>query len=242
MRTQPFYILTLVGGGNIIIGDPATKINDLNSFFTTAGIGVGVVLLVVGVIKLIMSLIDENPKGKMDASIFIGISAFFLGMSTVVETFKVDSTTTVTNVTEKILTIIADICQYAGFALFVVTILLLIMAFAQEQPESMAKASTSAAVALGLTTVSSLIDVVKEQVFPSIESGADAAGSITDIVVSFISSTVGYVGITLVPLGVFKLIYSIRSEDTQERNTAIKILAVGVTLTAFKGVLFAFGI
>lgn len=170
------------------------------------------------------------------------MGGFFLGMSTVVKTFKVTSSSTVADVTGKILSIIADVCLYAGFTLLIVTIVMIIMAFSQENSDAMAKASTTAAVAIGLLSANGLMKAIKNSVIGNVASGADASGNLASIVISFITGAVSYIGITLIPLGLFKLIYSIRQEETAERNTSIKLIVVGVACTAFRLILHAFGI
>ena len=190
-----------------------------------------------------MSFADENTKGKMDASIFLGVGTIFLGMSTVVNVLKVNSSTTVSSVTLQILTIIQSVSIYAGVALLAVSVFLIIMAYANEQAETMSKSSIAFGVSAGLLGAGSLVQAIRSAgIINKVSSGQDATSGFITVVKNFVSYVSGYIGFALMGYGVFRLVYSIRNEDSQDRNTSIKILVVGSVLTSLKFILGYFGI
>lgn len=240
---KAMYIIANVGGKNISRSSTTKAINNLNDIFIAAGVAVGVVLLILGIIKLLIAYTDENSKSKMDASIMLGFSAFFLGISTVVKTLSIKETSTVTNITEKILKVIQSLCMYAGIVLLISAIFLMILAISQEQADAVSKASTMMGVSAGLMGTSYLVKLITEkQLISAISSGSDVSGKIVSIVVSFFERAVWYAGSAMFIMGIFKLVYGNRNEDAAERQSALKIMAVGGALTAFGAVLSFYGL
>lgn len=223
-------------------GNATGGITGLNQILIKAGVAVGVILILIGVIKLIMALADENPKGKMDASIFIGIGALFTGISAVAEAFTISDGTSLTGITNKLIDVITNLCLYAGIIMALIMVITLIMAFTQEQPENISKASTIGMVAFGLLGARALAIMIKQFVVPGISSGTDTSGGAVFVIVSFVASAVQYGGFLMMLYGIVRLVMGIREESSPDKLTGTKLTVVGGILTGISTALKMFGI
>lgn len=245
-------LLSTFGPGATGWQDYATleeSVTGLNSILTSIGVAIGGIIIVFAVFKLITSFTDQNAMSKMQASMLFGIGAFFMMISKVVEALDIsgslDSTnglsTMVTNIFEDVL---SPVIYWIGLVFLVISVFLLIMSIAHESPEEQIKAQTGLGIGIGCIGSNSIIRVINHLVNKALSSGLET--SVADYAIaiagSCITSVAFYIGLFFVATGIFRLILSIRTEDSKEREHAIRFLVIAIALISFSAVLTLFGL
>ena len=261
-----FSLQTLCDVGNITVykDDIGSSVSGLNSILTTIGSGIGGVCIAIAVVKLIMSIAEENSKARMDATIMFGVGIFFLSMTTVID-FLLPTETNEDGVTsiaipntiallKRILALIGSTLSWAGGILACLSILLFITSIAQENAEAHSKAAMQMGVAIGLLSFQYITDTIITAISAFSYSNANtnvmapgktpltAAEFAVSVAVSFIGNVCTYIGGGITLMAIFKLIYSIREENSKDRESAFKFLMVGVAFLGIMGIFKLIGI
>lgn len=232
-------------GHNIQLYETAGEaVAELNGFLKTIGVSIGVILLLVGIVKLIMASMDENPKDKKDASVLFGVSVMFISISNVLATLGVEditSATSVETVASRVIELISSVLSYAGMALAVVSIVTLILSITQENPEQQASGIKLLFTAVGLLTSVALATEIKADLLSSrlIERTPE---DYINTAIKWFAYVMSYAGVGFVIIGVFRIILGIRTEEAKDRETGEKFLIVGIALLSFWAILSFFGI
>ena len=233
------------------IGDPSAiqaggtageAVADFNNFLKTIGVAIGVIILLVGIVKLIMASMEENAKAKQDASLLFGISIMFISMSSVLTSLGVENingNTTVQAVASNVIGLLGNVLTYAGAILAIVSIVTLILSISQENPEQQASGVKLLTTAIGLLAANSLVSAISEKLLAESEV---AATDYMDIAVGWFADIITYAGGGFVLIGVFRIVMGLRTEDSKERENGIKFLMVGIAFVAFRAILELFGI
>lgn len=221
-------------------GSEATA--SLNTILTSAGTAVGAIVAVVGIIKLMLSLADQNAVSKQQSSLLIGVGIFFLSVSTIVNELNIAGAASGANgqnqIGATIINIIGKMLSWSGALLVVVAIIMLILSIAQEQAESKAEAARLLGVGIGLLSVTAITSLLSAKV----SGGALAATDVVDIGINFLMRASTYIGGGLVIMAVWHLVNSIREEDAKEKSVAIRFAMAGIALISIRPVLYGFGI
>lgn len=226
-------LLLSIGGSKIVTYEGAAAADKLNNILTSAGMGVGGILVALAVMKLVMAMGDENVMSKANASIMLGTGIFFLSLSTIVELIGLTGTiggSTPRIIAGNVIEIIGHLMEYAGGAMAVLGIFQYIMSIAQEQAESVQRATT--VIGIGIALLSS--GLVLGSIAIETRAGILTGNRTVNLVIDFIAGTATYIGGGMVIMGIFKLVNSLRQEDTPERNKAILLLVTGIGLISFR--------
>jgi hypothetical protein len=233
------------GDGWSVSTDAASSVTNLNKIFINIGVGIGALIIALAVLKLILSFSDQNSMSKMQASMMFGVGIFFMGISKVVDVLSVTDTTTVSGIVSTILTgLLGPIFTYIGAIVTVLAVFALIMSIAHENPDEQTKAQTLLAIGVACLGANSILNALDKIVMVATQDSAATVAP--DLVVklggSVISGVAFYIGMFALILSIFRLIMAIRTEETRERDTAIRGLMVGIALISFGGVLTLFSL
>lgn len=232
-------LLDTIGGANITVTTGAKSVDGINKILIGIGTGVGAVLIVIAVIKLVMAISSEQAAGKSQAGMMLGTGVFFMSMAAVVNSLGINnlSNQTADQMAKNVITIICTLCTYAGGAFAIIGILDLILSIVNEQPEGKANAAKFLGGAAGLLAANALGTTIKGHI-----GGTTDANSIVKDVGSFLGKTASYIGAVFVLMGIWYLINSIRQEESRERDVAIRFFIAGIGLIAARAVLINMGL
>lgn len=240
------YAIIDVGGSNIkqtLTGQEATeKITDI---LTNVSSGIGAILVAVAVMKILLSMADENAKSRADAAMMLASGIFFLCLSGVLTMLGLDTgeLASIDTVVENILSVIANFFVYAGIVMLVLTIITLIMSIIQEQPEQQARGVTMLGISIAMLSAKILVDSILEIAFEGgVLKEAVSSQDVINTMMDFLIGVASYIGGGFVIFGILRIVMGIRTEDSRERDSGIKFLGVGVALIAFRIVLGFFGL
>ena len=229
-----YIMLVSVSSGGV------DKITSLNDILTGAGKAVGAIICVVGVVKLVMSLADQNAVGKQQASLLIGVGSVFASISLIVKELDIAGAAGSTNganaIGASVINILGAMVSWAGAVLAVVGVFMLIMSLVQEQPEQKAEATKFLGVSIGLISISNMTRMF------AINMTAVTAERARLIVVTYITKISTWVGGFMVLMAVWHFVMSIREEDSREKTIAIRFAMAGIALIAMKAVLSSMGL
>ncbi len=227
MSSNELYALLRIG--DITVSGAGSSVKALNDILVGAGIAVGVIIITVAIIKLIIGLAQERPDQTSQASLMFGVGAIFVSITKVMSILQLDSInsdTTANVMAVRVLNIIAALLNIAGIIIAVIAIVYLIMAMANEQPESKMTGSKLLMLAVGFLSAQALADRMAIR----ITSKTTGAMSYIYDVVGFIANVASYAGAAIFGLGIWYFIDSLKSEDAKERDHARRFLMVGVAL------------
>ena len=213
------------GGG---MGAAKSQVTTLNSTVQGFAGAVGAVLIAVAILKYIMSMADESPQSKMNATLMLGGGIFFISMSGVLSVLDLNanSTPSADTVAKHIVDILASLITYAGGGLLALGVFMYVMAISQENPDQQHKASTI----LGISTCMLAFASFKNSIKDFVTSGdGDSAVSLA-------------IGGGILVLAVFRFVMSIREENSQDAHKAVLQFGVAIALLGFSGVLKLFGL
>lgn len=228
--TQP-----TAGGGMNAAKSQVTILNSTVQGFAGA---VGAVLIAVAILKYIMSIADESPQSKMNATLMLGGGIFFISMSGVLSVLNLNgnSIPTANGVAKHVIDILASLITYAGGGLLALGVFMYVMAIAQENPDQQNKASTI----LGISTCMLAFASFKSSIKDFVTNGS--GDSAVSLAISCITGVATIIGGGILVLAVFRFVMSIREENSQDAHKAVLQFGVAISLLAFSGVLKLFGL
>lgn len=229
--------------GKIQTGSGASSINSLNDILIGFGTAIGVIIITVGLIKLVMSLSEQNANAKQSASLLIGTGIFFISVTQVINALDITNNAQSGNtqaIALKIVELISNLVSWAGGVLLAIAVIQMVMSIAQERPDDKVDATKLMGVSIGLLSVCTVAKTIASSAFRT-ASGGDGS-TVLRLVVTFIANIATYVGGGYVVLGVYHLISSIREDDSREKVVAIRFLLVGIGLISIKAILRYFGL
>ena len=242
MNNLVFTLLDIgeIGGSHIkTVSNPGQAVNGINEIMTNIGIAVGVVIILWGLVKLLMSFATENPADKQQSSLMFGVGVVFISISQILKTLALEeilknhSANATYFVAQKIIGIICVFLSYAGAILAVMAIINLIMAFVQEQPESRASGAKQAGVAIGLLSISGLGNAIKSKLGARNHNITDYMSDI----IGFIANTVTYIGVFFAIMGIWYVANSFRNEDGVDRQKGINFLIAAIALISIRAII-----
>ena len=240
MNSAYFPLLVKIGAG---IGKktPGAAVKGLNSALTTAGTAIGAVLLTVAAIKMVLAIANEDARSRSESTILASVGILFVSISQVIKVLGIDQisgSTSVNTVAANIITVITTMLTWAGGLLAVFTVFTLILSIAQENSDGYVNGTKLLGVSVGLLSIGALGNSIKGLLMSNVSSGARYASAIS----GFLASAATYIGGGLAVVGVFKMILSVREENSKDRETAIKFLLTGIALIGIRGILWGMGI
>ncbi len=231
----------LVEIGKFSSNSNGTKpITTLNNILTNLGVAVGIIICVVALVKLVLSLADQNSVSKQQASLLLGVGLFFVALSSVVKALDLDhlGSKTAGAMAASILEIIGNLLTWAGGAVTMLAVIMLIMSIVNESAEQKADATRFIGVGIGLISINIPIAAIGAKV-------ADKSVSLTFIlntIVYFVASLGSYIGGGFIILGIYHLILSIKNEDGKEKDSAIRLFIAGIALLGLRIVFQSMGL
>ena len=219
--TQP------TGGGGMAAAK--SQVNVLNSTVQGFAGAVGAVLIAVAIMKYIMSIADESPQSKMNATLMLGGVLSVLNLNG-------NSMPTANDVAKHVVDILASLITYAGGGLLALGVFMYVMAIAQENPDQQHKASTI----LGISTCMLAFVSFKSSIKNFVTSG-DGNNAVS-LAIGCITGVATVVGGGILVLAVFRFVMSIREENSQDAHKAVLQFGVAIALLGFSGVLRLFGL
>ena len=235
--------LFLIKFGSYSNKDATSFATSLMDIIKGCGVAVGGVIIAWASIKLIMALAEENVGERSRAGLMMGVGIFFVSITSVLTDLlgangAITKNTSANEVAASAIGLLGKIASYAGGAMVIFGIFTMIMALSQEDASQQAKSTTSMLVAIGLLSVSTVLDTIKSKV----AGGSTDAGGYVSAIIKFIGKLGTYAGACIAILGIFRLIVSIKEEDGKSRNDAIKLLIVAIALLSFPKVLAMMGL
>ena len=246
----------LPSGGNAQFGEIEVYdtlgggVDKINSMLESVGVAIGGIILVFAVYKLITSFADQNSMSKMQASMLFGVGAFFMAIGKVLKALNIDTavsgqTPLKTMVTNILVDVLSPVILWIGLIIVAVSVFLLIMSLAHESAEEQTKAQTGLGIGIICIGANSVITLINRFVGAYLD-GKDLDNSVIDYVItiagSLLATAAFYIGLFFAATGIFRLILSTRTEDTRERDQAIRHLIVAIALISFTSVLALFGL
>lgn len=215
------------------------SVNNLNNILTKAITIVGLIVIVFAVIKMVLALADENAKSRSDSAIMLGVGIFFSAAAQVMKSIGISSisnATSVITVGRNILAVIGNFLTYSGGALAAIAVFSLIMAVMHENPDQQAKASNLLMVSVGLISARALTNAIAA--YMNSHTSSPDPSAVFKIAVNFIAQVVTYGGGAIAALAVFKFVMSVRTEDSRERDGAIKMFLVAIGFLSFSAIIY----
>ena len=231
------YFLTKVGEYSTPSG--VSGVTTLNNIMTGLGTAIGVIVCIVGLIKLIMALADQNAASKETSSLMIGVGIFFVSLSQIIKILDIENSAKTANgglaIAEKIIKMLGNMVTWAGAVLGVVSIVMLVMSIASEQADQKAEATKLMGVAIGMLSITSITSSI------SLTGTAYDGASIIKLVIGFVANIATYIGGGMAILAVWHFVHGIREEDPKEKYVAIRFAMAAIGLLSITGVLASFG-
>lgn len=227
--------------GNFKSVEAGTAVKSLNDALTNAGLAVGAVLVVVAAIKMIIALAGEDSRSRTESTILMSVGILFISITQVIKALGVDNingSTSVNTVAGNVITVIASMLTWAGGLLAVFAIFTLAVSIAQENSDGFVNGTKLIGVSAGLLSVGAVANGIKGLLLQKSTNG----NAYVNVIVNFLANAATYVGGGLAVVGVFKLILSIREENSKERDTAIKFLMAGIALISIRAILRGMGL
>lgn len=228
---------------------PANSVKTLNNTLSTAISAVGIIIIVYSIVKIILSFLDENPKGKADATISLGVGIFLAAVSGVIKALGIEnlSSSGLSGIVNHALSVLASMLSYSGAILVFIAIFYLILSIAQEDAEKQSKGSIMLMVAIGLISIGTFTTGLTGTV--NLLSLSQAAGNTPSIdtkkliqdIISYVKNVVTWGGGGILIIGIFRLVLSIKEDDSRGRESAAKFLLVAIALISFAQILRLFG-
>lgn len=235
------YLPLLVRIGNFKTVEAGTAVKSLNDALTTAGLAIGAVLVVVAAIKMVIALSSEDTRQRAESTILMSVGILFISITQVIKALGVDSingSTSVNTVASNIITVIANMLTWAGGLLAVFAIFTIIVAIAQENSDGYVSGTKLIGVATGFLSIGSLATAINRLFLAKNKTAASYAS----VVAGFLANVATYIGGGFVAIGAFKLIFSIREENSRDRDAGIKFLMAGIALIGIRVILKNIGI
>lgn len=214
----------------------------INNILTNCGMAVGAIIATVGLIKLMLSLADENSVGKQQASLLVGVGVLFLSLSAVVSELDISSAAGASGgqniLAGRIILILGKMLSWSGAVLCAVAVLMLIMSIANEQAEQKAGATKLLGCGIGLLSLNAAARVLAAY----IQSSSATANIVVELIVSFLARVSTYIGGALLLMAIWHFILSIREESSKDREVAIRFGMVSIALLSATPILKATGL
>lgn len=239
---KPMYYLLTVGGSEIkatLSSSEATS--GINDFLTTCGTAVGAIIIALAALKILIALADENVASRQQASLLLGVGLIFVSISTIVPMIVGDgisSESDYTQVAQNILKVIGLIGTFASVIMLAFGVFSYIMAIINEQAEQQAKATSSILVGFGFMSLKTVCSTISEY----LGNGNTVISSYIGIIISCIAKIGLWGGRILLPMAVFKLVISVKEEDSKARMDALKLFIVAIGLMLFNWLLGTIGL
>ena len=232
---QYFSMLFILLGIHVSPGGTG-NIDSLNKILTSAGSAVGTIICVVGLVKLVLSLADQNAVSKQQSSMLIGVCIFFVSMSQIVAQLNITGTKSANQMGATIINILGSMLTWGGSMLLVVAVIMLVLSIASEQADQKADASKLIGVGIGLLSISSAAKGFAGAI------GSNSPTILRNLAVRFIINTTTYIGAGLMIMGIWHVVNAIREEDARERGTAVRFIMAAIGLIAIRPVLSMAGL
>lgn len=231
-----------IGGSSIKSNvSGANSLDKINTFLKRGGIAIGAILIAFAALKIIIALADENIAERQKASFLLGVGIVFVTINTVLSTLIGNGITGASDyksIAQNVVSLIGDLGNWAGIIMLVFGAFTYVMAIAKEDASQNAKAINSILVGIGLISLGIVCDGIKSKIGGG---NSDATSYISEII-KWISRMVRIGGIILVPTSVFKMVLAVRTEDSKNRDEAVKLLVIAVALVSFSTVLSFIGL
>jgi Na+-transporting methylmalonyl-CoA/oxaloacetate decarboxylase gamma subunit len=226
--------------GSTRAGD-TSAITGLNSSLISIGTYAGAIIVALGILKLILSMQDQNPASKATAAMMLGGGILILSFSTIITILGLDnmsSSTSPSEVTKNVLEVVGSGMTFVGAILVILAIFQIIMSFLNEQAEEKAAASKLLATGIAFLCGKNIMTSVY-----NIALGSSTKGeSIVKYIVNLLSSIAVYIGAGLAIFGVYRLIMAFRDEDVNCKTQAAMMIGVSIVLMSMRVVYQMFGL
>lgn len=237
LSTIIYPLMLDIGGDNIVTGySGKTAADSLNNIFIKAGTSIGAVICALAILKIIMATSEENPQAKMNATLMLGAGIFFISLSGVLQVLGVSSSANYSNayaMGSKIVGIIGSMATYAGGALLALGILSYILAIAQENVDGQQKSTMVIGTSIALFSMSAILKPIAD----AVASKNISSSTVSKVAINAISGIASYAGGALFIVSIFRIIMSLKDENSQERDKGVKLMAVSVALIAFRSII-----
>lgn len=204
----------------------ATRMNEHLLTYTTLA---GVVVAVLGVIKLIMSMSDHSPMGKVTATSMIALGIALVAGSQLIDVVgKIDDNASEKDRAMPVIKWFMDALFWPGVIIIVIGVFKNIMAIMHERPEEKVDAGKMVGAGIGLTAATYIGGKIVDAVFDDKTKAAEnVAGVVLYDVVCPIMVIVGGI---LIMLGLFNFAQAFKDENSEGKVRAGVMLTVGVLL------------
>lgn len=217
-------------------------INELNEELLKYMTAAGVVVVALGVVKLIMSMSDHAPMGKVSASTLIALGLILVGGSQILATANaVKAATTPQEQVKPIIEIVKFGFFWPGVFLTVIGIIKSIMSIMNERPEEKVEGGKMVGVGLALMSASFIVDEVSKIAFSDSTNKAGEVGGF--IIANIIIPIAVITGTILFAFGMIRYAEAFKEEDAQGKSRAALVLITGILLMSTYVILkMAFGV
>ncbi len=234
-------IFSLLKIGQYSTGDAMDSVSKLNGILKDCGIAIGVIIVAFGIIKLVLAMANEDAGSKQTASMMMGIGFLFCCVTEVLTVLGMDESIegkSVNSVAGKILEVLGTLISWGGIIFTVVSIMMLILAIANEAAEQKVAGIKNLSIGAGMISASWLCKVLKGK----LTSNVSDPTTYIKITITFISKCTGVMGNAICVLGAYYLVHSIREENAKEKEISVRLFITGIALMSFKWVLKKYGL
>lgn len=234
-------LLPLLKIGVIKVQSAGEAVSSLNNTLKAVGTVIGGIIILVAAIKMVTALAGEDSRSRSESTILLSVGVLFISISNVLTSLGVDNisgSTSAQTVGGNIAQVIGTMVTYAGGILALFSVFTMILAVANENSEGYINGSKMLGMAVGFLMCGSLGTTIKSLIV----SKTTDANSYINIASNFLTSIATYIGAGLVIAGIFKLIASVREENSKDKDTAIKFLVSGIGLLGIRTLAWAIGL
>lgn len=202
----------------------------------------GGIVIAIAIVKLIISLGQHDSGARVKASMMLALGIVFVASDAVLEYLDIKNTAMkAEDILTRLSTLASSTLKIAGAAVIAVSILMLLLSFANEDPRDQLESSKAIGISIGLYLAGSVISAVTDII---ISSGTDIpiGQSIFQTVIQFICGVAAFIGIILMVFGTYYLIMGMKDMDPRAQQKGATLLAIGFTLTMLNVILVKIGI
>lgn len=228
-----------IGGGNIRqSGDLGSAVNGINEVLFDVGTYAGAILIALAVIKIILSMQDQNPNAKAQASIMLGMGIIAISFSAIMKGFNITANTSAAQVAQGALDIIGKAMTFIGVMLVALSIYQFIMSFLNEQSEEKVAASRLLGTGIAFMAGSAIVTQIAGIVINNKGTNTNViANTLVRAIFTIIGNTASYIGAGLFIYGIFHLITAFRNEEIESKMRAGVTIGVAIALMGFNGII-----
>ncbi len=226
-----------LGGG----GSAVANIENFNSMLLDLLLYAGAIIIAIGVMKLIISIQQQDSSSKLQASMLFALGITFTATNAIVNYLNIKDTIGQNNgtqiVVKRLTTVMAKGLQVTAIILLVFGFSQLIMSFVNQDSNQKAEASKLLGVSVAFWSSKTILNnIVEAAMAPS------GKGSVIKAVLSIVATIAQFTGAVILGFGLFHLVFALKDHDSSQYQSSIIATGAGAALLLFPLILRSIGL